>query len=138
MSVQALCDRLVANDDALTELEIDLDVVDDAELKLILEAAKKNKTLKKVFVTDSGEGRPLSIHVTLSLASLVSEHPEIQEIKFWHVSFIEFGPIALAIQQNRNVTRLRLGRAYSKYRRMHSLASHRECTRVFDPTKQQF
>ena len=109
MDVQALCDSLLANEAALAELEIDLDVVNDAELKLILEAAKKNKTLKKVSVTDSGEGgegRPLSIHVTLSLASVVSEHPQIQEIELMHVSLIEFGPIALAIQQNRKLNRL--------------------------------
>jgi Leucine-rich repeat (LRR) protein len=104
MSVQALCDRLVTNDAALTELEILLKDVDDAELKLILDAAKKNKTLKKVFVTDSGEGRP--IPAALSLASVVSEHPEIQGIEFCDVSVIEFGPIALAIQQNRKLTRL--------------------------------
>jgi Ran GTPase-activating protein (RanGAP) involved in mRNA processing and transport len=44
----------------------------------------------------------------LSLASVVSEHPEIQEIGFAGVSVIEFGPIALAIQQNRKLTRLLL------------------------------
>jgi Ran GTPase-activating protein (RanGAP) involved in mRNA processing and transport len=44
----------------------------------------------------------------LSLASVVSEHPEIQEIEFDRILFIEFGPIALAIQQNRKLTRLRL------------------------------
>jgi hypothetical protein len=53
MSVQALCDRLVANDAALTELEISLKDVDDAELQLILDAAKKNKTVKKVVVRGS-------------------------------------------------------------------------------------
>jgi hypothetical protein len=108
MSVQALCDRLVANDAALTKLRIDLDHTDDAGLKLILKAAKKNKTLKKVFVTNSGEGRPMSVPAALSLASVVSEHPEIQEIEFIGVSGIEFGPIALAIQQNRRLTRLLL------------------------------
>jgi ribosomal 50S subunit-associated protein YjgA (DUF615 family) len=45
--VRALCDRLVTNDAALTELVIDLVNVDDAELKLVLDAAKKNKTVKK-------------------------------------------------------------------------------------------
>jgi hypothetical protein len=48
MSVQALCNRLVANDATLTELSIHLMLTNDAELKLILDAAKKNKTLKKV------------------------------------------------------------------------------------------
>jgi Ran GTPase-activating protein (RanGAP) involved in mRNA processing and transport len=108
MSVQALCDRLVANDAALTELRIDLDVVDDAELKLILDAAKKNKTVKIVLVRGSdNDAMSLSVPAALSLASVVSK-PEIQEIEFAHVSFIEFGPIALAIQQNRNLTRLLL------------------------------
>jgi hypothetical protein len=50
MNVQALCDRLVANDASLTELRIDLENVDDADVKLILDAAKKNKTVKKVLV----------------------------------------------------------------------------------------
>jgi Ran GTPase-activating protein (RanGAP) involved in mRNA processing and transport len=107
MSVQALCDRLVANDPSLTELLIDLENVDDAELKLILDAAKKNKTVKKVLVR-SDSGNSLSVPAALPLASLVSEHPEIHEIEFWDVAGIEFGPIALAIQQNRNLTCLRL------------------------------
>jgi hypothetical protein len=51
----------------------------------------------------------LSVPAALSLASVVSEHPEIQEIEFAAVyGIIEFGPIALAIQQNRNLTRLGL------------------------------
>jgi hypothetical protein len=105
MNVQALCDRLLANDAALTYLCIDLKKVDDAELKLILDAAKKNKTLKKLRVVGSITlRRSLSVPAALSLASLVSEHPEIQEIEFYSISFIEFGPIALAIQQNRNLT----------------------------------
>jgi hypothetical protein len=107
MSAQALCDRLVANDAALAELRIDLNDTDDAELKLILNAVKKSKTVKKVRVVGSFKDvMPLSVPAALSLASLVSEHPEIQEIEFWRVKFIEFGPIALAIQQNRNLTRL--------------------------------
>jgi Leucine-rich repeat (LRR) protein len=111
MSVQALCDRLVANDAGLTELHIDLNHTDDAELKLILDAAKKNKTVKKVLVRSyENRGRFLSVPAALSLASAVSEHPEIQEIEFRYVSFIEFGPIALAIQQNRNLTGLVLER----------------------------
>jgi hypothetical protein len=57
MRVQALCDRLVANDAALTELRIDLVYLDDAELKLILDAAKKNKTVKKVLVQGLYGGR---------------------------------------------------------------------------------
>jgi hypothetical protein len=48
----------------------------------------------------------LSVPAALSLASAVSEHPEIVEIEFYRVKFIEFGPIALAIQQNRNLTHL--------------------------------
>jgi hypothetical protein len=110
MSVQALCDRLVANDAALTELYIPLDHTDDAEFKLIFDAAKQNKTVKNVYLvgyTDGGK-MSLSVPAALSLASLVSEHPEIQEIEFAGVSVIEFGPIALAIQQNRNLTRLLL------------------------------
>jgi hypothetical protein len=108
MKVQALCDRLVANDAALTELKIRLEDVDDAELKLILDAAKINKTVKKVFVGSRGRST-LSVPAALSLAFVVSEHPEIQEIVFDNVKFIaEFGPIALAIQQNRNLTRLKL------------------------------
>jgi hypothetical protein len=106
--VQGLCDRLVANDAALTELRINLNDVDDAKLKLILDAAKKNKTVKKVRVTDSAAEMSLSVPVALSLASVVLEHPEIREIEFYRVKFIEFGPIALAIQQNRKATRLRL------------------------------
>jgi hypothetical protein len=98
----------VANDAALTELEIDLDVLDDADLKLILDAAKTNKTVKKLIVTDSGQGRPMGVPVALSLASVVSEHPEIQGIEFYDVSFIEFGPIALAIRQNHKLTGLLL------------------------------
>jgi hypothetical protein len=112
MSVQALCDRLVANDAALTELQILLKDVDDAELKLILDAAKKNKTVKEVRLVgynDDDEVMSLSVPAALSLASVVSEHPEIQEIEFRHVKGIEFGPIALAIQQNRKLTRLLLG-----------------------------
>jgi Ran GTPase-activating protein (RanGAP) involved in mRNA processing and transport len=108
MNVQALCDRLVANDAALTELYINLGAC-DAELKLILilDAAKKNKTVKKVSVQGwPDDAMPLNVPVALSLASLVSEHPEIQEIEFDWVKFIEFGPIALAIHQNRNLTRL--------------------------------
>jgi Ran GTPase-activating protein (RanGAP) involved in mRNA processing and transport len=110
MNVQALCDRLVANDAALTKLYIPLGRTDDAELKRILDAAKKNKTLMKVSVVgfndDDDEAMSLSVPVALSLASLVLEHPEIQDIEFWAVKFIEFGPIALAIQQNRDLTRL--------------------------------
>jgi Ran GTPase-activating protein (RanGAP) involved in mRNA processing and transport len=108
MNVQALCDRLVANDAALTELRINLDYVDDAELKLVLDAAKKNKTLKKVFVKSYTGRKYLSVPAALSLASVVSEHPDIQYIEFNCVSVIEFGPIALAIQQNRKLTRLLL------------------------------
>jgi hypothetical protein len=51
----------------------------------------------------------LSVPAALSLASVVSEHPEIQEIGFAHVN-MEFGPIALAIRQNRTLTRLLLAR----------------------------
>jgi hypothetical protein len=97
---------LVANDAALTTLNIFLCDTNDADLKLILDAAKKNKTLKKVFVKSFGARRSLSVPAALSLASVVSEHPEIEEIDFCNVSFIEFGPIALAIQQNRNLTSL--------------------------------
>jgi hypothetical protein len=105
--VQALCDRLVANDAGITELYIHLKNVDDAELKLILDAVKKNKTLKKVLVRGSDDVVvSLSVPAALSLASVVSEHPEIQEIEFYNVEVIEFGPIALAIRQNRNLTRL--------------------------------
>jgi Leucine-rich repeat (LRR) protein len=106
MNAQAVCDKLVANDAALTELRIDLENVDDAELKLILDAAKKNKTVKKVLVRGSLRPSSLSVPAALSLASVVSEHPEIQEMWFYAVKFIEFGPIALAIQQNRKFTRL--------------------------------
>jgi Ran GTPase-activating protein (RanGAP) involved in mRNA processing and transport len=52
----------------------------------------------------------LGVPVALSLASVVSQHPKIEEIEFYGVSFIEFGLIALAIQQNRNLTRLLLER----------------------------
>jgi hypothetical protein len=106
MDAKALCDMLVANDATLTELRIDLFYTNDAELKLILDAAKKNKTVKTVSVIDLCERGPMSVHAVLLLASVVSEHPEIQEIKFDHTKFIEFGPIALAIHQNRNLTRL--------------------------------
>jgi predicted secreted Zn-dependent protease len=64
MSVQALCDRLVANDASLTELVISLKDVDDAEFKLVLDAAKKNKTIKKVSV------RGLGVVERIFLASL--------------------------------------------------------------------
>jgi hypothetical protein len=110
--IQALrttrCDKPVANDAALTELRIDLKNVDDAELKLILDSAKKNKTVKIVRVDGYNNGAEISLSVpaALSLASAVSEHPEIQESEFHAVNFIEFGPIALAIQQNRKLTRL--------------------------------
>jgi hypothetical protein len=104
--VQTLCDRLVANDAALTSLEINLEYVDDAEVKLILDAAKKNKTVKKVLVLGPHYIMDLSVPAALSLASLVSEHPEIQEIEFCLVDCTEFGAIALAIHQNRNLTRL--------------------------------
>jgi hypothetical protein len=158
MNVQDLCDGLVANDAALTELEMRLKRVDDADLKLILDAAKKNKTVKKVRVVGdhhSSRGSCLSVPAALSLASAVSKHPEFQEISFCFVTFskltrrmflfcwltpnfvecirwlltgnaiesttlgnnkrdgkssfkvIEFGPIALAIQKNRKLTRLR-------------------------------
>jgi hypothetical protein len=108
MNVQALCDRLVANDASLTELYIYLVYADDAKLKLIVDAAKKNKTVKKVFIRGSSIESTLSVPALLSLASLVSEHPDIQEIGFCMVEVIEFGPIALAIQQNRKLTRLLL------------------------------
>ena len=110
MSVQALCDRLVADDAALTELRIILDNVDDAEVKLILETARRNETVKRVRLVGSYYGGSLGVPAALSLASVVSEHTGIQEIDFYMVKFIEFGPIALAIQQNRNLTRLRLER----------------------------
>jgi hypothetical protein len=108
MSVQALCDRLVANDASLTELYIHLNDTNDAELTLILDAAKKNKTVKKVRLDSDGSRSryrkvkfmSLSVPAALSLASLVSEHPEIQDIEFSRVDFKEFGPIALAIRQN--------------------------------------
>jgi hypothetical protein len=106
MSVQALCDRLVANDAALTKLRIDINKVDDAELKLILDAAKKNKTVKKVYLLGGSYRRSWGVPAALSLASVVSEHPEIQEIEFYAGLGMEFGPIALAIQQNRNLTSL--------------------------------
>jgi hypothetical protein len=81
-------------------------------LKLILDAAKKNKTVKKVrvvgFYTSRGRSSSLSVPAALSLASVVSEHPEIQEIEFRVLEGINFGPIALAIQQNRKLTRLLL------------------------------
>jgi hypothetical protein len=108
MNVQALCDRLVANDASLTDLQISLVDYSDAEVKLILDAAKKNKTLKKLRLVGSYRGRSLSIPAALSLASVASEHPEIQNIEFERVKFIEFGPLALAIQQNRKLTRLLL------------------------------
>jgi hypothetical protein len=106
MSVQALCDRLVANDAALTELIIALLHVNDAEVKLILDAAKKNKTVQKVLVIGSHDAMRLSVPVALSLASVISEHPEIQEIEIHAVEGLEFAPLALAIQQNRKLTRL--------------------------------
>jgi hypothetical protein len=112
MSVQALwIPQLLANDASLTELEIYC-YTNDAELKLILDAAKKNKTVKKVSVVGTpdfpdpyGESY-LSVPAELSLASLVSEHPEIQEIELYRVRLIKFGAIALAIQQNLKFTRL--------------------------------
>jgi Ran GTPase-activating protein (RanGAP) involved in mRNA processing and transport len=89
---------------ALSELFIHLD---PTELKLIRDSAKKNKTIKKVRVVGSyGDSRSSSVPAALSLASVVSEHPEIQEIEFLRVDIIEFGPIAVAIQQNRKLTRL--------------------------------
>jgi hypothetical protein len=104
MNVQAPCAVVVLpNNTDPTELRINVKNVDDAELKLILDAAKKNKTLKKVRLVGYTS---FSVPAALSLASLVSEHPEIQEIGFIGVSCIEFGPIALAIHQNRNLTRL--------------------------------
>jgi hypothetical protein len=75
-------------------------------LKLILDAARKNKTVKEVRLVGTYRGMSLSVPAALSLASVVSEHPEIQEIEFYKVTFVEFGPIALAIQQNRNLTSL--------------------------------
>jgi hypothetical protein len=112
-SVQAICDRLVANDTTLTELQIRLADVDDAELKLILDSAKKHKTVKKVclvgYILVGGPvivTMSLSVPAALSLASVASENPEIQEIEIRHAKDIEFGPIALEIQQNRKLTRL--------------------------------
>jgi hypothetical protein len=111
MNVQALCDRLVANDARFTYFNIDLKDVNDAELKLILDATKKNKTVKNLRLDGYNNGAEmcLSVPTALSLASAVLERPEIQEITIWRVEFIEFGPIALAIQQNRKLTRLHLG-----------------------------
>jgi Ran GTPase-activating protein (RanGAP) involved in mRNA processing and transport len=110
MNAQALCDKLVANDAALTELVIILELFDDAELKLVLEAAKKNKTVKKVRLDGNYDGCTsfLTVPAALSLASVVSEHPEIQQIEFNMLECLDFGPIALAIQQNRKLTRLQL------------------------------
>jgi hypothetical protein len=102
-NVESLCDRLVANDAALTELYIPLDRTDDAKLKLVLDAAKKNKTVKKVYFSEFYGGRSsLSVPAALSLASVVSEHPEIQEIEFSNAEFKEFGPIAFAIKQKKS------------------------------------
>jgi hypothetical protein len=100
MNVQALCDKLVANVATLTELHISTSA---AELKLILDAAKKNRTVKKVRFANI-----LSVPTTLSLACVLSEHPEIQEIEFYCKTLKEFGPIALAIQRNHKLTRLQL------------------------------
>jgi hypothetical protein len=127
MSVPALCDKLVANDATLTELCIRLDHTEDAELKLILNAAKKNKTVKKLILV----GRSLSVAAALSLASVVSEHPEIQEIEFYMVEFIEFGPIALAIQQNRKLTRLLLEECRGTPNLVECIRW--KCTQVYDP-----
>jgi Ran GTPase-activating protein (RanGAP) involved in mRNA processing and transport len=104
--VELLCDRLVANDAALAELYMTLYNTNDAELKLVLDAAKKNKTVKTVSLAGFYAGTSLSVFAALSLASVVSERPKIQEIDFCWVRFIDFGPIALAIQQNRKLTRL--------------------------------
>jgi hypothetical protein len=81
MRVQALCDSLVANDAAGTEFHIDVDVFDDAELKLILAAAKKNMTLKKVILVGRFAcGEPRRDPVAVSLASVVSEHPRFKKL----------------------------------------------------------
>lgn len=49
--VQALCDKLVANDLALTEVEIVLSVFsDDEDLDLVFDATKKNHTLEKLTI----------------------------------------------------------------------------------------
>jgi hypothetical protein len=140
MNVQALRDRLVANDATLTELQILLYGASDAELKLILDAAKKNKTVKKVRVVGCyrGRGRSLSVPAALSLASVVSEHHEIQEIEFCAVTGIKVWSDCSCDPAESQVdsSPVRKVSGNPKSRRMHSLASHRECTRAYDPTKQ--
>lgn len=44
----ALCDKLVASDPTLTELRLDLTSIDDAEMKLIVNATTKNEVIKKL------------------------------------------------------------------------------------------
>lgn len=49
--VQALCDKLIANHPTLTEAKIDYDSTDDIELKVVLDATKENKIVKKLPVS---------------------------------------------------------------------------------------
>jgi hypothetical protein len=67
--VQYLCDKLFANDPSFTEIIIDLQETDDEDLKLIFEAAKANKHVKK---TCFGDGT-LSERAALSPASALQE-----------------------------------------------------------------
>jgi hypothetical protein len=100
--LQALCSKLIANDPTLTELDIDLEETDYDQLTIILNAIKKNETVKKLIFRND----VLGVGASLSLAAAVAVHPEIQELVFMNVSIVEFRAIAHSVQKNEKLTRL--------------------------------
>jgi penicillin-binding protein-related factor A (putative recombinase) len=69
-NVQDLCRRLTANNPAFTFLEIHVYILDyDEDLELVLEAAKKNKTVEKLRI-DGYDPSTLSVRAAASLLSV--------------------------------------------------------------------
>lgn len=103
-----LCNQLIENNSALTEITIDLGLAqlshEDNRI-LIFEALKRNKTITSLIITQG----QLSMRASLSLAAGLLRHPTLSRLSILDVEMeSSFGVLALAIQENKSLISLRL------------------------------
>lgn len=105
-SIQALCDKLEANDPSFTGLEIILDIFSDDEIELIAQAMRNNATLEKLEISIEFHEYTLSRAAAYSLEHAFISHPSLEHVTFHNLEFEEFSPIALAFRNNEKLSGL--------------------------------
>lgn len=104
---RAICENLIANDPALTEL--DVDIRDNDELCKIFNALEQNVTVTTVSIERRSLESDLEVKASLSLAAAILRHPTMNRLQFKYIRSISgFSSVALAIQQNDNLKSLEL------------------------------